>query len=460
MKRHMMDKFGNSLSIHQGIRERFDHVDVGYKKLRFVANPEESHDSVNRGYLEQFYVSKTDFGKYFDELTEFKAKYVLKSDYNNLLTELHRTDFKLEDDLLKLNTRVGDLSDKISKLQLKDVDHTNELTKITDRLKEFNERMDKSKTEYNGLLTAKLDELETRRAANLETVVNLVSAEHAGLADKVAQLQLTTDDHIKKLIELDTRLKEYGERLDKSKTDYNNMLNTKIMERETRSAASINRVSTDLTQLQLKDSEHTNKMEEFGARLKELNDQLDNTAGLVRSAVASYKDLDDSVTKTNTRLDVQFTTNILTLDSRLKTLEANALQYNVAITAYDAQGKKISNVADGQSSNDANTIKQTIVYDKETKEFKVYGEKIDIVVHNPKHRLVCHKLDDRTAFFDFKTGYHVRPYQYVYILEGQLYNSGGALISWDETNKKHFVSPHSDGTVWTKLGTIYSRYER
>lgn len=63
MFRHVKDKFGNSLLFQRSrletVLEDTEHVNVGNKRLRYVADPEEEHDSVNRGYVELFYVEKS-----------------------------------------------------------------------------------------------------------------------------------------------------------------------------------------------------------------------------------------------------------------------------------------------------------------------------------------------------------------------------------------------------------------
>lgn len=60
MFRNVKDKFGNPLFPHtlSRYREHLEHYDVGNKRLRFVADPEEEHDSVNRRFLDRFYVRR------------------------------------------------------------------------------------------------------------------------------------------------------------------------------------------------------------------------------------------------------------------------------------------------------------------------------------------------------------------------------------------------------------------
>lgn len=67
MKRHPRDKFGRVLCGPQRISYRHHqplvldvggaHFNVRYKRLRYVAEPEESHDCVTKGYVESNFVS-------------------------------------------------------------------------------------------------------------------------------------------------------------------------------------------------------------------------------------------------------------------------------------------------------------------------------------------------------------------------------------------------------------------
>lgn len=72
MFRHVKDKFGNSLLLqqHHLVSSRFsgdstkfdeDHIDVKNKRFRFVGDPLEEEDGVNRRYLERFYVKKENY---------------------------------------------------------------------------------------------------------------------------------------------------------------------------------------------------------------------------------------------------------------------------------------------------------------------------------------------------------------------------------------------------------------
>lgn len=57
MKRHMIDKFGRTLMHAYKLDDNDSaHVDVGNKRLRFVADPVDSHESVNKRYLERMYI--------------------------------------------------------------------------------------------------------------------------------------------------------------------------------------------------------------------------------------------------------------------------------------------------------------------------------------------------------------------------------------------------------------------
>lgn len=75
MYRHVKDKFGNSLPLRRAhltsVRE--EHVDVGNKRLRFVADPEEEHDSVNRRFLERFYVKRESYNTLSDRVKAVEA---------------------------------------------------------------------------------------------------------------------------------------------------------------------------------------------------------------------------------------------------------------------------------------------------------------------------------------------------------------------------------------------------
>lgn len=54
MKRHSIDKFGRTHTFR--IDNEALHIDMGNKRLRFVGDPVESHESVNRRYLERLHI--------------------------------------------------------------------------------------------------------------------------------------------------------------------------------------------------------------------------------------------------------------------------------------------------------------------------------------------------------------------------------------------------------------------
>lgn len=56
-RRHAIDKFGQMLShSFKFDSESAAHIDMGNKRLRFVADPVDAHESVNRGYLDRHYI--------------------------------------------------------------------------------------------------------------------------------------------------------------------------------------------------------------------------------------------------------------------------------------------------------------------------------------------------------------------------------------------------------------------
>lgn len=75
MFRHVKDKFGNSLLLQRTtpslLREELKHGEI--KRLRFVGDPEEEEcDSVNRRFLDRFYVKREDYDKLVSRLSELE----------------------------------------------------------------------------------------------------------------------------------------------------------------------------------------------------------------------------------------------------------------------------------------------------------------------------------------------------------------------------------------------------
>lgn len=56
MKRHTIDKFGHALSNSLKLDNDATHIDMGNKRLRFVADPVDEHESVNKAYLDKHYI--------------------------------------------------------------------------------------------------------------------------------------------------------------------------------------------------------------------------------------------------------------------------------------------------------------------------------------------------------------------------------------------------------------------
>jgi regulator of replication initiation timing len=72
MKRHVMNKFGHALyDVEHTRRDEEGHLDIGYKKLRYVGEPEEDHESVTKGFLERFYLNK--YTTVWNEIKEVKT---------------------------------------------------------------------------------------------------------------------------------------------------------------------------------------------------------------------------------------------------------------------------------------------------------------------------------------------------------------------------------------------------
>lgn len=55
-RRHTIDKFGRTLTHAYRLDDDAVHIDVGNKRLRFVADPVDSHESVNKRYLERLHI--------------------------------------------------------------------------------------------------------------------------------------------------------------------------------------------------------------------------------------------------------------------------------------------------------------------------------------------------------------------------------------------------------------------
>lgn len=56
MKRHSIDKFGSILTQSYKFDDDAAHIDMGNKRLRFVADPVDLHESVNRGFLDRLLI--------------------------------------------------------------------------------------------------------------------------------------------------------------------------------------------------------------------------------------------------------------------------------------------------------------------------------------------------------------------------------------------------------------------
>lgn len=56
MKRHSIDKFGSILTQSYKFDDDAVHIDMGNKRLRFVADPVDLHESVNRGFLDRLLI--------------------------------------------------------------------------------------------------------------------------------------------------------------------------------------------------------------------------------------------------------------------------------------------------------------------------------------------------------------------------------------------------------------------
>lgn len=68
MKRHSIDKFGRILTQSYKFDDDAAHIDMGNKRLRFVADPVDLHESVNRGYLDKLYIPLEQRVKHLENL--------------------------------------------------------------------------------------------------------------------------------------------------------------------------------------------------------------------------------------------------------------------------------------------------------------------------------------------------------------------------------------------------------
>lgn len=109
MFRHVKDKFGNSLLLQRTplttLSDVKEHVDVGNKRLRFVADPEEEHDSVNRRYLEEWYVKRKKHNELLhrvETLEQEKLAYVDVERFEGLVSRVCKLE-KAKQTCLQLN---------------------------------------------------------------------------------------------------------------------------------------------------------------------------------------------------------------------------------------------------------------------------------------------------------------------------------------------------------------------
>lgn len=75
MKRHAIDKFGSTILTSVNLRTDADnHYSLGNKRLRFVAEPQEPHETVTKGYLERLFASNAEHEKLSKRVGELSER--------------------------------------------------------------------------------------------------------------------------------------------------------------------------------------------------------------------------------------------------------------------------------------------------------------------------------------------------------------------------------------------------
>lgn len=138
---HVIDKFGRSILEYkrrnkignniQVFKHEADHYNIGYKKLRFVGDPETDYDSVNKGYLSTNFVTKQEHEQLVTTTSNLQSKCMT---YNRIEphVELDSTEHWDGKDRIISNVAPGvDPTDVVTMSQIVTKQEHDQLQKIT-----------------------------------------------------------------------------------------------------------------------------------------------------------------------------------------------------------------------------------------------------------------------------------------------------------------------------------------